>query len=795
MTRPTGFIPVLPLRNTILYPGIKQALRVGREKSVKALQKSYELNNWIVVAAQKDPASKAESTDELYQIGVLCKIESVRGNPDNGYTLVVKGVDRIRMVETRVEQGHFEAIVENEPDVADPDEGTSKVLLTSLKDLSIETLRLVPADTREMEELVKGIDDLGILVYTAAAHAEFDHAEKQKLLETLSLRERGMLLLTLLQSAKDNLQVQADIRAKLSSKFGQTHREQILREQLKAIKEELGEGEETGMASDYEKKIKAAGMPEEALKLAETQMKRLQDINPASPEHQVVRNHLDLLVSLPWSKTSETKDIDLDEARRILDEDHYGLEKIKKRILQHLAVMKVKNNQSGSILLFVGPPGVGKTSLAASIAKALGRQYVRVSVGGIRDDAEIRGHRRTYVGALPGRVISGLKKAGENNPVFVLDELDKLGRGFSGDPAAALLEVLDPEQNKAFNDLYLDTGFDLSKVFFVGTANSLEGIPGPLLDRMEVIDVSGYTSAEKFHIAKRHLWPKQLEHHGLKPEQLQIADEALVKLISGYTREAGVRDLQRKLAEVIRASTEKVLNVTDQGPVVVDLVMLEEVLGPDRFFSEVAEHSAEYGVVTGLAWTPVGGDILFIEAALMPGTGQLLTTGQLGDVMKESARIALSLLKSRLPSMARQTEFSKQDLHVHVPAGAIPKDGPSAGVTMLTALASLVAKRRVDPRLGMTGEITLRGAVMPVGGIKEKVLAAHRAGVTVLILPKRNEKDLRDVPDDIRAQLRFHFVENVNEVLKIALGLETPMMRDEDYTTSEPPLIPPPLDA
>lgn len=793
MTRPVGHLPVLPLKNTVIFPGIKQALRVGREKSVKAFQKAFELNNWIVAVTQKDPSSAGDSIAELHEVGVLCKVESVRGNPDSGYTLILKGIDRIRLVEGKAEQGHLEAIVESLPDLGHSEESLQKGLLAGLKEISLETLRLIPAETREIEESVKGVDDLSALVYMAAAHAEFDVMEKQRLLETLSVKDRAIHLLTLLQELKANLQVQADIRARLNNKFGQSHREQILREQLKVIKEELGENDEGSIIADYESKILGLQMPEEALKLAKSQVKRLQTLNTASPEYQVIRNHLDLMISLPWSKSSANQEIDLDEARKILDDDHYGLEKIKKRILQHLAVVKVKKNQSGSILLFVGPPGVGKTSLAASIAKALGRKYVRVSVGGIRDDAEIRGHRRTYVGAMPGRVIAGLKKAGENNPVFVLDEIDKMSRGFAGDPAAALLETLDPEQNIAFTDHYLDVGFDLSKVFFIGTANSLEGLPGPLLDRMEIIEVHGYTSAEKFHIAKKHLWKKQLEHHGLNPDQLLITDEALVRLIAGYTREAGVRELQRKVAEVIRSSAEKVLNAKD--PVVIDGLALEEILGPERFYSELADHAAEYGVVTGLAWTPVGGDILFIEAAAMSGTGQLLMTGQLGEVMKESARIALSLLKSRLPSMAAHLELAKQDLHVHVPAGAIPKDGPSAGVTMLTALASLMSKRRVDPRLGMTGEITLRGAVLPVGGIKEKVLAAHRAGVTTLILPKRNEKDVKDVPADIRDQIRFHFVETVSQVLKISLGLDSPMMGDEDYTTSEPALISPPSDA
>lgn len=793
MTLPTGHLPVLPLKNTVLFPGITQALRVGREKSVKALQKSFELNNWIIAAAQKDPAGRANHIDDVHTIGVLCKIESVRGTPESGYTLVVRGSRRVRLTDPRqTGEGFFEAMTENLEDISDTDEATTKALLQSLKELSLEVLRLVPADTRELEEMVKGIEDLPFLVYTAAANADFEMKEKQKLLETVSTRERVMHLLTLLQGLKENLQVQADIRSKLSNKFGQNHREQILREQLKAIKEELGENEEVDLTDQYRKKIEEAGLPEEAKKLADSQVKRLEEMNAASPEYQVIRNHLDLMTSLPWSKSSKQAEIDLEHAREVLDADHYGLDKIKKRILQHLAVMKLKKNQQGSIVLFVGPPGVGKTSLAASIAKALDRKYVRVSVGGVRDDAEIRGHRRTYVGALPGRIISGLKRAGENNPVFVLDEIDKMTRGFTGDPASAMLEVLDPEQNGAFMDHYLDTGFDLSKVFFIATANSLEGIPGPLLDRMEVIELSGYTTSEKFHIAKKHLIPKQLLEHGIEKDKVVITDEALTRIITGYTREAGVRELQRKIAAVARAATEKVL--TTQGVVRINVADLDEMLGPERFQSEVAEQAAESGVVTGLAWTPVGGDILFIESAIMPGSGQLLMTGQLGDVMKESARIAMSLLKSRLPITAKSLDLSKQDVHVHVPAGAIPKDGPSAGVTMFTSLASLFSHLRVDPRLAMTGEVTLRGAVMPVGGIKEKVIAAHRAGVTTVILPQRNEKDLREVPEEIRSQLRFHFVENVNQVLKIALGLDA-VVPAEGFTPMEPPVLPPPVDA
>jgi ATP-dependent Lon protease len=788
MIKPSGFIPVLPLKNTILYPGVAQALRVGREKSIKALQKAFENNNWILTLGQRDPHRKIESMEDLYAIGVLCKIESVRGNPEQGYNVIIRGHERVRIITSTDQAGFFEGLYDVVEDIHDLDEPTKKALLTSLKTLSIEVLKLIPADTKDVEELLSGIEDLSYLTYLAAANADLELSEKQKILEQLSQKERVMHLLTLLQSFRENLKVQADIRQKLTNKIGQSQREQILREQLKTIREELGEGDEASIVDQYRKKIDEAQMPEDAKKLAEQQLGRLEDVNSASPEHHMIRAHLDLMVALPWNKTSEQKEIDLDEAQRILDSDHYGLDEVKKRIIQHLAVMKMKHSQKGSILVLVGPPGVGKTSLGQSIAKATGRKYVRVSVGGVRDDAEIRGHRRTYIGALPGRIISGIKRAGESDPVFILDEIDKLSRSFNGDPASALLEVLDPEQNSAFLDHYLDTGYDLSKVMFILTANSLETIPGPLLDRMEIIEVSGYTLSEKFHIAKKHLIPKQLEEHGLTPEQLAFSDEALHKIISHYTKEAGVRELQRKIASVCRAATEKVIK-SDGKPVTIKLNDLEELLGQERFYQEVAEEALEPGVATGMAWTPVGGDILFVEAAMMPGKGDLIITGQLGDVMKESSRIALSLLKARLPYEGTVVDFSKHDIHVHVPAGSIPKDGPSAGVTLLTSLASLLTKRSVSPKLAMTGEVTLRGAVTPVGGIKEKVIAAHRAGVTEIILPEKNRKDLKEVPDEVKSEVKFHFAEHINEVLKIALDFEFPLDHHGEFHFN-PALIP-----
>ncbi|MBX9769100.1 MAG: endopeptidase La, partial [Bdellovibrionales bacterium] len=503
------------------------------------------------------------------------------------------------------------------------------------------------------------------------------------------------------------------------------------------------------------------------------ELKRLESMGPQNPESHMIRNYLDWLCSLPWA-ISAPETIDLEQARQTLEADHYGLEKIKKRILQHLAVMKLRKGGKGSILLLVGPPGVGKTSLGQSIAKALGRKFVRASLGGVRDESEIRGHRRTYIGSLPGRILQSLKRVKENNPVFLLDEIDKLARGFQGDPASALLEVLDPEQNSTFVDHYLDVPFDLSKVFFIATANSLDTIPGPLMDRLEVIDLNGYTTNEKLHIARNHLLSKQLAEHGMEPGQIVIPDDVLLKMINHYTREAGVRELQRVIGNICRASAEKVLNLASApgtiSPVILTAADLEEILGPEKFTHEVVEKIAPPGVVTGLAWTPHGGEILFIESTMMPGTGKLILTGQLGDVMKESAQIASSLVRAKLAVTVPGMNFEKHDLHVHVPSGAIPKDGPSAGIALLTSLASLMTGRSVSPKLAMTGEITLRGAVMPVGGIKEKILAAHRAGIERVILSRKNEKDLRDVPAEVRSQMRFDFVDSASEVLGIALG-------------------------
>ena len=748
-------------------------LRVGREKSVAALQKSLRESQWVILLAQRDPEKQVSHQSDLSKVGTLCKVESFRQDEDGSYNIFVKAYERIRIVQMRENDNIFEALSENLVDIVLPDEKTSKALLESLKQLAFEVLDLLPGNLSKIKEWITAVDDLALMANIVASNLDFSISEKQTLLEMVDLKERVLKLLDLLNGTKEGLKVRKDIRERLNENFQASQRENILREQMKVIREELGEGGSDDVLGVYRGKIESAQMPTDAYELAKNQVSRLETINAASPEYQMIRSHLDLMVALPWNKSSTEKEIDLDEAEKILNEDHFGLDKIKTRILQHLAVMKLKKSHQGSILLFVGPPGVGKTSLGKSIARALGKKYVRVSVGGVRDDAEVRGHRRTYVGALPGRIIAGLKKSGENDPVFILDEIDKLSRGFNGDPASALLEVLDPEQNNTFQDHYLDTPFDLSKVFFIATANTLDSIPGPLLDRMEVIDITGYTSEEKKQIALKYLWPKQLAEHSLTRESLEMTDAAMNSLLEHYTREAGVRELQRKIATICKFASLRVVKSKGEK-FVVDAGDLEEIFGSEKYSADMIESLLPPGVVTGLAWTPVGGDILFIESAQMPGTGQLVLTGQLGNVMQESACIALTLLKSHLHLIDPLLDFSKKDIHVHVPAGAIPKDGPSAGITMLTSMASLLLHKRVNPKLAMTGEISLRGSVMPVGGIKEKVTAAHRSGVREVILAAKNEKDLKEVSAEVRNEMKFHFVDNVRELLKIALGAEIP---------------------
>lgn len=801
-------LPILALRNLVLFPGMSLPIRVGRAQSLRAIRRARDISASteqplrLIAVLQKSAdldMTRPVLANDLHDVGVVCEVERIKGNENEGLQLFIKGLTRVKIEDLKEESddgseisslsGLARAFDNADPADAPSDRGTIDNLLVTLKESAKQLVEFLPAGSDQLSALIEEIEDLDFLTYVTVANLDIPIDEKQKILEVPSLSERATRVVEIVARTKSELQVKSEIRDKLNSKLGKTQRDHILREQMKAIREELGEeSSESEKTDDYRKKIEDSKMPAETKKVARDELKRLESLSSQSPETHIIRNYLELLLALPWEADAE-EPIDLAKARASLESDHFGLDKVKKRILEHLATLKLRGGGRGMILLLIGPPGVGKTSLGASIAKAIGRKFVRAALGGVRDDAEIRGHRRTYIGAMPGRVIQGLKRAGSMNPVFMLDEIDKLGRGYGGDPAAALLEVLDTEQNNTFHDHYLDVPYDLSKVLFIATANSLEGIPGPLLDRMEVIDLTGYTSVEKLHIGRNHLLPKQMEEHGLKTDQVEISDDVLKALISGYTREAGVRSLQRQIASLLRALAAKVVDVeqkvaTEGGasplPLRPDVKDLEELLGPIKFDHEESLAFAPAGVVTGLAWTPVGGEILFVEATSMPGNGKLTLTGQLGDVMKESVQIALTLIRSRLPQVSERIDFEKRDFHVHVPAGAIPKDGPSAGVAMVTALTSLITGKSVNPKVAMTGEVTLRGKVTPIGGVKEKVMGAHRAGVTTIIIPRKNERDLRDIPAEVKSAVHIELADDISDVLRIALGLELPPL---DETT------------
>jgi ATP-dependent Lon protease len=761
-------LPILIIPNTVLLQETNTTLKTDK-KTGRELYNRAAIDDFYGIALALKTNS-IESESPFYKIGTLIKIIKVQ-EKRNYYQLEVEIIERVEVNELIIDGPNYRATYHYTPDIIDLNSDDQKEALNHIKNLVSDISRNFKGSETYVENINKLYDLTKVIAYIFP-FLRLSHEEKQALLEIRSLREKSLKFLDHLIEQKESIKFQMEMATKFNEEMNKTHRENMLKEQLKAIQDELNTSNGTGK-KDYRELIEAAEMPQDVKEVALNEVDKLDRQGPHSSEENIIRNYLDLITSLPWSQ-SEIKDIDIKSARKILNEEHYGLDKVKDRIIQHLTVMKLKQNKQGSILLLVGPPGTGKTSLGKTIAEALERKYVRISLGGVKDEAEIRGHRRTYLGALPGRIIQGMKRAGEKNPVFILDEVDKLMTSYSGDPASALLEVLDPEQNNSFSDHYLEVPYDLSDVFFIATANDLRGIPAPLRDRMEIITIGSYTNHEKYHIAKNHLIENVLEEHGLNNDQLQITDEALKNIIEKYTREAGVRQLKQQLSAIARVASEKIVVDKVVLPYIISEDMLFDMLGHEITALQLAGKNNPPGVVTGLAWTPVGGDILFIEGAFMPGTGKLTLTGQLGDVMKESARISQSLIRSRLVFGLKDFEFYKKDLHIHVPSGAIPKDGPSAGVALLTAIASLVTGHKVDPQLAMTGEISLRGAVLPVGGIKEKVLAAHRAGITRIILPKDNEKNLDDIPDDVKNELKFIFAETVEDVIQETIGIKLP---------------------
>ncbi|WNB93248.1 endopeptidase La [Bacillus sp. NEB1478] len=762
-------LPLLPLRGLLVYPTMVLHLDVGREKSIQALEKVMLDDQMIFLSTQKEVSIEDPGQEEIYSVGTLSKVNQMLKLPNGTIRVLVEGIQRGEITSFIDEKTHVEVEIELTEEVENKEAETEALMRAVLAQFE-QYINLSKKVTPETLASVQDISEPGRLADVISSHLSLKIKDKQEILEIFDVKGRLEHLLAILNNEKEVLGLEKKIGQRVKKAMEKTQKEYYLREQMKAIQKELGDKEgKTGEVSSLKDRIEASDMPENIMEIARKELDRYEKMPNSSAESSVIRTYIEWLVNLPW-KQETVDNLDISNAETVLNEDHYGLEKVKDRVLEYLAVQKLTNSLKGPILCLVGPPGVGKTSLARSIARAIGRNFVRISLGGVRDEAEIRGHRRTYVGAMPGRLIQGMKKAGTVNPVFLLDEIDKMSSDFRGDPSSAMLEVLDPEQNSNFSDHYIEEPYDLSKVMFVTTANSLSTIPGPLLDRMEVISIAGYTEVEKLHISRNHLIPKQLKEHGLKKSQIQFKDDCILKLVRNYTREAGVRNLERQIAGLCRKAAKQIVS-TDKKKVIFTAKNLEEFLGKPRFRYGQAELEDQIGAATGLAYTTAGGDTLSIEVALSPGKGKLILTGKLGDVMKESAQAALSYVRTKVEDLGINPDFyEKTDIHIHVPEGATPKDGPSAGITIATALVSALTKRPVKRDVGMTGEITLRGRVLPIGGLKEKSLSAHRAGIKTIILPKENEKDIEEIPETVKEGLSFILVSHLDEVLKVALA-------------------------
>jgi len=761
-------LAILPLRNTVLFPGVVLPITVGRDKSIKAVNDAYRADKMIGVVAQKDSSVEDPNIADLADVGTVARIVKLIKMPDGGTTIIIQGRKRFRINAITTEDPYFKAGITILQDETGDNDQEFDAYISSIKDLAGQIIQLSPNLPSEASVILKNIENASFLVHFVASNLNSELKDKQQLLEINNLRSRAEMLLKLLQVELQLAELKNKITNKTKADLDKQQREYFLQQQLKSIKEELGGDTNDREIREMQRKAEQKKWTEAAADLFRKGIEKLERMHPSTPDYSVVYNHLDLMLDLPWQDYTQDS-YDLKKAQKVLDQDHYGMEKIKERILEYLAVLKLKGDMKSPILCFVGPPGIGKTSLGRSIANAIGRRYVRLSLGGLHDESEIRGHRKTYIGAMPGRILQSIRKVKTSNPVMILDEIDKIGNDFRGDPSSALLEVLDPEQNSTFYDNYLELEYDLSKVLFIATANNINAINPALRDRLEVIDLSGYSIEEKVEIAKRHLLPKQKEAHGMKDLKMKFSNQVLEKIIQQYTRESGVRELDRLLASIMR-SLAKEIALEHKLPDALTEQAVEKILGKTRYSNELYKAGNPAGVAIGLAWTYVGGDILFIESSLSDGKGELRLTGNLGNVMKESVSTALSYLQASAPKYKIDPKlFSHKNVHVHVPEGAVPKDGPSAGVTMLTALASAFTGRKVKSYLAMTGEITLRGQVLPVGGIKEKILAAKRAGIREVVLCWQNEKDIKDINPDYIRGLKFHFVKEMNQVLDIAL--------------------------